>query len=385
MSINRHNYETFFLLYVDSELSPAEMKSVEFFVESNPDLEPELRLLAGTKLMDEKIHFDSPELLYKNKFKLDKLNEQLLLHLDNELDEVAAKEFAGVLKSDKLLKKEWDLFLQTKLDAGESIEFRDKQLLYRHEKEGIFFIRFRRTVAIAATLFLVFLTGIAVFRKSRVEKIPVAINQINTNKAKDPVIITTQPTSLPSAALNTPRDAHLNQDEVKPENEQKAIQKVTFKGKNELNPAINNSSVARNAVEKSNINNKTSLENINSFNSNEPGSSNVLPSHKSEIVLEKVTPADVESSVRLNPPSKPLVPLMDNNSVSAIPDQHSKSVSLNEGVAVTNNKIFFMNEETITRSKAAGLFRKVKRIIEQNTNIKTANGIRIGGYEIALN
>jgi hypothetical protein len=77
--------------------------------------------------------------------------------------------------------------------------------------------------------------------------------------------------------------------------------------------------------------------------------------------------------------------LIDDNLVSAIPDHHSRSAGPNEGVAVTNNKIFFMNEETITRSKAAGLFRKVKRIIEQNTNIKTGNGIRIGGYEIALN
>ena len=36
--INRHNYEEFFLLYVDGELETAQRATVEKFIEQNPDL-----------------------------------------------------------------------------------------------------------------------------------------------------------------------------------------------------------------------------------------------------------------------------------------------------------------------------------------------------------
>ena len=129
MNINRHNYETFFLLYVDNELSATERKAVELFAQENTDLETELQLLVETTLPAEPVSFNAKDLLYKNEIDRDTLQENLLLHLDNELDPAASKKMEESIASDNLLLNEWNLLQQTKLDANEKIVFTDKQSL----------------------------------------------------------------------------------------------------------------------------------------------------------------------------------------------------------------------------------------------------------------
>lgn len=63
--INRHNYEEFFLLYVDKELDADGRAAVEAFVNQNPDLNKELQLLQQATLADDNIEFERKEILYK--------------------------------------------------------------------------------------------------------------------------------------------------------------------------------------------------------------------------------------------------------------------------------------------------------------------------------
>jgi hypothetical protein len=69
MEINRNNYETFFLLYLDRELNPSEMSDVEKFVVENVDLQKEFSLLRQTILVPAPIVFDQKELLFRKEEK----------------------------------------------------------------------------------------------------------------------------------------------------------------------------------------------------------------------------------------------------------------------------------------------------------------------------
>jgi len=70
MTINRINYETYFLRYVDGDLSDAEQLMVDSFVAENTDLAIELESLLETKLIpDLTVVFANKEQLYKKENK----------------------------------------------------------------------------------------------------------------------------------------------------------------------------------------------------------------------------------------------------------------------------------------------------------------------------
>jgi hypothetical protein len=69
MEINRNNYETFFILYLDRELSAPDMLEVEKFLNENTDLRKEFSLFQQTVLIPSPIVFDQKELLFRKEEK----------------------------------------------------------------------------------------------------------------------------------------------------------------------------------------------------------------------------------------------------------------------------------------------------------------------------
>jgi hypothetical protein len=43
-----------------------------------------------------------------------------------------------------------------------------------------------------------------------------------------------------------------------------------------------------------------------------------------------------------------------------------------------------MDEEKVSRTKAAGFLKKIKRTVERTTKIKPGNSLRIAGFEFAV-
>ena len=49
----------------------------------------------------------------------------------------------------------------------------------------------------------------------------------------------------------------------------------------------------------------------------------------------------------------------------------------------SENKIFYIDEDEVKRSKVGGFFKKLKRLVERTAKIKIGNSISIAGFEIA--
>ncbi len=133
MKLNRNNYEEYFLLYTDNELSLADRKLVEDFVTENPDLFPELDILLRSKLTAE------PTLIFENKESLLKqatqhINETnyetyQLSFVDNELNDDLNKELQSFNFLHPVAQQNQELLLQTKFLADTTILYPGKEFL----------------------------------------------------------------------------------------------------------------------------------------------------------------------------------------------------------------------------------------------------------------
>lgn len=189
MQINRTNYENFFLLYVDGELSAAEMQAVERFALENSDLGSELDALLETKLSaEDSFGFIDKEILYRtasNSINEINYEEQFLLFLDNELTEAENEQTKAFLIAHPELQANFELLQSTKLPQ-ETISFGDKSVLYQKEERKPVVIGWWRMAVAAAMIGLMVLVW----------------NLLPSGKQVDPLVKTGKTTVLPTKNNN---------------------------------------------------------------------------------------------------------------------------------------------------------------------------------------
>ncbi len=155
-AMNRNNYEEYFLLYMDKELSSDENKMVEDFMQKNPDLAQEYNSLTVVKLQpDHAILFDNKNELTRHESFIHAGNytEMTLLYIDKELsheENIFVEKFYGQHPE---LQREMDA-LQYTILPEEHIIFTDKKSLYKHEGKVRYMSWKKYAVAAAVLLFI---------------------------------------------------------------------------------------------------------------------------------------------------------------------------------------------------------------------------------------
>jgi hypothetical protein len=401
MNINRHNYEEFFLLYVDNELNDADRSEVECFVAANPDLKDELDILLEMKLDPTDISFsDKASLLRFTEERPTLITEEnaqywMLMHLDNELRADEQQQLQQFLRQHPAYQTEFNLLQQTKLEADSSIVFADKAALYREESKVVRFTWFR--VAIAAAI-LLFVSLTIFFQTGSNNQEPAYVKQ--TTPASNNNVADGQKSSLTdnndekkiAAASNSSHEAQnvSNSDIIN------AGRQVTV-------PAVANNPTSNNYSDYSHDNKNNPKKVVvqvdyatnNKQNGKKEASEDIIikaPEQKDnkDIQEDNMASSTINHNTKTDAPANPLKPVVDIDLL-----KKAAQKDLNDATAVNTNKendqpVTFTPDEGDNSSNhkkgLRGFFRKVGRTITRNTGLSgndKENKILIGGLAIA--
>ncbi|HUR12011.1 MAG TPA: hypothetical protein VM012_11605 [Flavitalea sp.] len=359
MKIDRHNYEEFFLLYVDNELSAEEKKAVENFVAINTDLKQELRLLHETVLHPEpQVTFDlKSSLLKKNDSLVHEFNyqEYFLLYADNELDAAIRKQVEEFAATHPNYESEFAVIQQARFQPDTTIVFGDKSELYRKEKDDkVVPFTWWKLMAAAVILLAVGITSWFLMTSS------------DSKPSKQ--IVTTTPATTPALLETNKSDAVAKRSSqtVAPSSEtENPAAKIDVASRS--NPLLATSKKIdlpeyKKSKEASNI-------------SHTPDVSPVDVIAK----VEQPVPVQTEKAdpvITVTPPVQTVASLVNN--VTAESAVYTESEQDNDIVYVANTSVSKKN-------KLRGIFRKASRFIEKATHLDATNrGIRVANIEVGL-
>jgi hypothetical protein len=370
MDITRHNYEEYFLLYVDHELNAAERKAVEHFVQQNPDLEEELIMLQQSVLRpDEKLVFARKENLLKNTAGQGLINENnyedyFVLYGDDELTNEEKDLVEQFVYKYPQYQVEFELIQQAKL-VPEAITFPDKAYLYRTEEDDHKVVPFAWWRMAAAAIVLITIGSLGLY-------IAMSDN-ISTNGA--------------TVAQTTDADkGNINQTLPAPDTKNVVIEKQDIK--KTVEPAVTTNNDQKVQYVAASV--KTNKKPGNSSNISKPA--NVPQTNDQQMVVYE--PVQDISDPHLS--AKPVaVAVASHTTVNPITAENisSKPVPVTTAIAAVmpdvqnDNKTYVLNT-SVNKTPLRGFFRKVSRVVEKATNFEPdenkKGGVRIANLEIAF-
>ncbi|HEY6505476.1 MAG TPA: hypothetical protein VIZ28_15990 [Chitinophagaceae bacterium] len=370
MKLNRHNYEEYFILYLDNELSSEERREVEIFAGDNPDLKAELDILLQTRLApDTTITYSNKETLMarnSSSINMNNYEEWLLSYIDNELTEQEIKDVEKFVAGHSAAKKELELFQKTKLQP-EAIAFPDKESLYRkEEKAKVVAIRWWR-IAAAAVLLIGISTTAIVLLNNKPRRGDIASEKTQTVKPTD----------------NSPVKPSVNESPV----EVQAIANTEPKKDEQSTKEPVTRGEAKNKKNKPTPSQVKPEENIIAKTEGDKKGGNNLPTPDHN---PNVDPKQEEIIVDANPKGS-LTDSDNKTDIATVTPQRDNTSNISEdgsGKTTDNPDADFASNDG-SKNKYRGFFRKITRTFEKRTNIKATDEddsrLLIAGLAIKLN
>jgi hypothetical protein len=369
MNINRNNYEEYFLLYADKELSAAEKSMVEMFVQQNPDLEEEFVMLQQSvvkpdntiTLEDKSTLFRSEALRQAQYINQGNYEEKLLLYTDNELTLSEIEETEKFVLFNPTLQTEFTLLKQVKYEPDTSIVFPDKNLLYKKEDDNKVIPFNWRYLAAAILLGIGLWTGISYLQNNKTAPGIVSRPKSETKKI------------LPAKAVEG-KEAEKDLVKVAPGLKQ-PLQTMQ-------NKQFDNRVTKQQVVT---VRQDIAVKNIQPVNF--PGTTK-LPEQKKEEIVKNELP------VKSNDLLKPINTASDNFiseptvktiiTTQAVQNNYAMPAFYIAEEEVKNENYIFYNitTEEFRKSKVGNFLKKVKRTIERKIPFRNS-GLKIGSVEIA--
>lgn len=343
MSINRNNYEEYFLLYADNELTDSEKAEVLIFVKNNKDLEQEFRMMLHTIAkpdlniqLNDKSFLRKKDASFINKFNYEEI---FVLYHDNELTGEQKSQTEFFLSQHPELNEEFDLIGLARFTPDPSAVFHDKKSLYREENAGKIIPLFWKVAAAAVLIGFILWPVSLYFEKT---------NQSLVNSNQGPT-----KTSLPEARRNTvPSNPNANQklNEATVHNSGKEVNPNKVKRVNVVTKKKDNNIVIKNAFKEEDESGEVAI--------------NMLPGKiDSKISGNELRNHSEVSSINTIIPVVPIKNITDKN-----PGDNVSAIAITK--ADNDNYVFYdVKADNFKKSKVAGFLKKVKRVVERTNPI----------------
>ncbi|NPA44269.1 MAG: hypothetical protein GXO49_01925 [Chlorobi bacterium] len=163
-TINIHNYELFFLDYIEGNLSKSQIDDLNKFLAEHPELKDELNGFEDIKLLPEHIEYKHKDKLIKQTqsqlFDITNFEYLAVAELEKDITKEEKDELNSLIKKDEELKNSLHIFKNTKLKANNNITFNKKDKLIK----SIIPIYIKRSsYAVAAILIMFFILNQGIF------------------------------------------------------------------------------------------------------------------------------------------------------------------------------------------------------------------------------